>query len=297
MAAEINAQLEIGTPSTLGFEPISIPKLRERWLEQHEHVRRSSLQTIRRYRAATRHLVNFVSDVCPLRHASDFRPKHAEEFVRYLRSVNVAPNGHENACKRPLKDCGIKYILETCSALFNYWPCCPLLCCWRSRCSFARRGYAAHCNDCFAAFFPCGGTPMKRSVHKMLAAILIIVVIGCSSSDDRLARMAMESTQRQAEQNREMSQLNREVAEGTKRIAESIAVSRGEMLVMEAELQKQRLRFEEERRLLKRTISRVVVGTHLGQLRRAADRLPAASYLLPIAVQPAGENGRRYYCL
>jgi hypothetical protein len=35
----------------LGFEPITIADLRTRWLEQHEHVRRSSLQTIRRYQA------------------------------------------------------------------------------------------------------------------------------------------------------------------------------------------------------------------------------------------------------
>ncbi len=36
MAAEINAQLEVGAPSALGFEPISIPDLRERWLDHHE---------------------------------------------------------------------------------------------------------------------------------------------------------------------------------------------------------------------------------------------------------------------
>ena len=47
MAAKVNAQLESGIPSTLGFEPVSIPDLRERWLEHHEHVRRSSVQTIR----------------------------------------------------------------------------------------------------------------------------------------------------------------------------------------------------------------------------------------------------------
>ncbi len=46
-------KLEVGIPSSLGFEPISIVELRTRWLEQHEHVRRSSLQTIRRYRTAT----------------------------------------------------------------------------------------------------------------------------------------------------------------------------------------------------------------------------------------------------
>jgi len=84
----------------------------------------------------------------------------------------------------------------------------------------------------------------------MLVAILISLLIGCSSSDDRLARIAMESTKRQAEQNREMSQLNREVAKGTKRIAEAVAESREEMLAMEADLQDQRMRLEEERRLL-----------------------------------------------
>jgi len=120
MAAEINGQLEVGAPSALGFEPISIPDLRQRWLDHHEHVRRSSLQTIRRYRAATEHLLNFVAQVRPLRRVSDFRPIHGEEFIRYLRSLQVAPNGHRNAAKRRLRDKGIKYILEICSTLFNY---------------------------------------------------------------------------------------------------------------------------------------------------------------------------------
>lgn len=120
MAAETNAQLESGIPSALGFEPVSIADLRERWLDHHEHVRRSSLQTINRYRTATEHLLNFLGKVRPLRRASDFRPCHAEEFVRYLRSIKVAPNGHAHARKRPLRDAGVKYILETCSTLFNY---------------------------------------------------------------------------------------------------------------------------------------------------------------------------------
>ena len=91
---------------------------------------------------------------------------------------------------------------------------------------------------------------MTKTLHKMPTAILIVMVAGCSSSDERLARMAMESTQRRAEQNREMSQLNREVAEGTKRISEAIAESRQEMLAMETDLQVQRNRLEEERQAL-----------------------------------------------
>ena len=120
MAAQINGQLELGAPAALSYEPISVPNLRQRWLDHHEHVRRSSLATINRYRTATEHLLNFIEKVCPVRHACDFRPRQATEFVRYLRTAKVAPNGHPKARKRPLLDTGIKYILETCCSLFNY---------------------------------------------------------------------------------------------------------------------------------------------------------------------------------
>jgi integrase len=120
LAAEINAQLEVGAHSALGFEPISVADLRERWLANHEHVRRSSLTTIARYRTATQHLLNFIAQTKRVRRASDFRAVHAEEFVQYLRSLGVAPNGHAHTAKRRLRDNGVKYILETCCTLFNF---------------------------------------------------------------------------------------------------------------------------------------------------------------------------------
>ena len=52
-AAEVNAHLEAGAPSALGFEPIGFSELRQRWLDNHEYVRRSSLETVRRYQTAT----------------------------------------------------------------------------------------------------------------------------------------------------------------------------------------------------------------------------------------------------
>ncbi len=119
-ASEINAQLEVGVPSALGFEPVSIADLQQQWLDNHEHVRRSSIRTIERYRAATNHLLRFIANVRPLRRVSDFRPAHAEEFVRYLRSLKVAPNGHANSAKRRLRDNSVKFILETCCTLLNY---------------------------------------------------------------------------------------------------------------------------------------------------------------------------------
>jgi integrase len=120
MAAQINAQLETGAPALLSFENISITDLRERWLQNHEQVLRSSVQTIRRYRAATEHLLNFVNKVKTVRHASQLRVTHAEEFTAYLRALKVSPNGHANSEKRALLDKGIKFILETCRALFTY---------------------------------------------------------------------------------------------------------------------------------------------------------------------------------
>lgn len=120
LAAEINGQLEVGAPSALGFQPTSVDELRKNWLDHHEFVRRSSLATICRYRTATQHLLDFLAGVRPVKRVSDFRPQHASEFVRYLRSKKVAPNGHRRARQRPLRDAGIKFILETCCSLFNY---------------------------------------------------------------------------------------------------------------------------------------------------------------------------------
>lgn len=57
LAAQNNGQLEIGALAALSFEPIGIGDLRDRWLSHLEHVLRSSLRTIQRYRTATEHLL------------------------------------------------------------------------------------------------------------------------------------------------------------------------------------------------------------------------------------------------
>jgi hypothetical protein len=110
-AAQINAQLAVGAPTALSFLPITIWDLRDRWLQHHELVLRSSVQTIDRYRTASNHLLQFLQQR-PVRHASQFHTTHAEEFVRYLRTIQVTPNGHPHAARRPLMDKGIRYILS-----------------------------------------------------------------------------------------------------------------------------------------------------------------------------------------
>jgi integrase len=120
MAAQINSQLEVGAPAALSFEPITIAEPQHRWLDHHEHLLRSSVQTIRRYRSATVHLLQFLNSSRSPATTALFRPQHAAEFVRYLRTVQVAPNGHANARKRLLLDKGLKYVLLTCRSMFNY---------------------------------------------------------------------------------------------------------------------------------------------------------------------------------
>jgi len=125
MAAEVNAQLEVGAPSALGFEPISIPAVRQRRLDHHEHIRRPSLHTIRRYSSATQHLLNFLRDVRPLQRIADFREVQAEELVRSLarnlqsRSMSP-PMGTPTQANAAFETTGeLKYVLETCSTLLS----------------------------------------------------------------------------------------------------------------------------------------------------------------------------------
>lgn len=119
-AAEINLQLESSTPTPAAFAPMSVEQLRQQWLDHHEHVLRSSVATIDRYRTATDHLLVFVQTQRLRCGAAQFDERCAEAFARHLRQVKVAPNGHRNTVKRHLRDKGVIYILQVCRSLFNF---------------------------------------------------------------------------------------------------------------------------------------------------------------------------------
>lgn len=119
-AAEVNAQLAHGVPSSYGFERVTVEDLVRRWLEHHDLVLRSSVGTVRRYRAAVGHLVRFARDCRPGIRADAFSPMTAEDFVKYLRTTAVSPNGHPNARRRPLRDKGVVFVLGACRSLFSF---------------------------------------------------------------------------------------------------------------------------------------------------------------------------------
>ncbi len=117
VAAQVNAQLTQGAPTLVAFTPVAVPDLRLRFLDYHEQVLRSSVGTVRRYRAATQHLEDFVAQQARTPQAHEIRP---DAFATHLRNIEVAPNGHKNAGKRRLRDKGVRFILETCRAMYNY---------------------------------------------------------------------------------------------------------------------------------------------------------------------------------
>jgi integrase len=117
VAAQLNAQLACSAPTQFSFSPVSVAELRRRFLDHHELVLASSLATVRRYEAATKHLENYASLQARSLLAHDLQP---DEFVRYLRSIKVAPNGHANTSRRGLRDKGIRFILEVSRSMYGY---------------------------------------------------------------------------------------------------------------------------------------------------------------------------------
>ncbi|MFQ5425409.1 MAG: tyrosine-type recombinase/integrase, partial [Phycisphaerae bacterium] len=117
VAAETNARLESGRPTTAAFRPVAVTELVRDWLDFHESVRRSSLATIRRYRAATQHLVDFASGPDGFRSAHEL---DTQRFAHHLRTVPVSSNGHANTPKRLLRDKGVQFILGACRSLYSF---------------------------------------------------------------------------------------------------------------------------------------------------------------------------------
>jgi site-specific recombinase XerD len=120
LAAKVNAQLSEGAPTLLAFRPVGLQELVAKWLDYHEHVRRSSLATVQRYRTAVGHLSNYVVTSHGHLRSDQFDASKAERFVRYLRTTKVSPNGHRNTLKGTMRDKGIQFVLGTCRSLFNF---------------------------------------------------------------------------------------------------------------------------------------------------------------------------------
>jgi integrase len=94
---------------------ISVAELRNQFLEHHEKTLCSALATVDRYRTATLYLQNFLESArCCAAEVSVL------DFIRYLRSIEIAPNGHAHTARRKLRDKGVQYIVECCRSMYHF---------------------------------------------------------------------------------------------------------------------------------------------------------------------------------
>jgi integrase len=118
LAAERNAELARGyVTASPTFEPIAVTELRQRFLDHHEHVLGSSLATVNCYRTATAYLETFAASNG---HSLPSHSVTADDFLRWLRRLQVTPNGHPHSCRRPLRERGIRFILNTSRSLYQF---------------------------------------------------------------------------------------------------------------------------------------------------------------------------------
>ena len=96
---------------------------------------------------------------------------------------------------------------------------------------------------------------MRNANPVMLVTLLTLVIVGCTSNDDRLVAMAREHAARQAETQRQMTDLQKQVAEGSRQLVESDAKAREELTALQhdlrtdqAEIGHQRDQLESDRR-------------------------------------------------
>lgn len=79
-------------------------------------------------------------------------------------------------------------------------------------------------------------------ISMIVAAMLITFATGCS--DDRVAQVATQAADRQAEQNDTMAKLQQDVTGGTKQLVEADANARHEIVAVHHDLQAERTRLD-----------------------------------------------------
>jgi hypothetical protein len=111
---------------------------------------------------------------------------------------------------------------------------------------------------------------MERITRRLilLLAVLIALTTGCDE-DHRVAQVAQQAADRQAQQNQEMAQLSRQSAEGTKLLVQADAQARKEVLAAQKNLQEQQAE----------------VGRQRDQLEAERKEIAQARYWDPIVAQ------------
>ena len=96
---------------------------------------------------------------------------------------------------------------------------------------------------------------MRHAKAATPTVLLILVIFGCSSRDERLVELAREHAAQQAESQRRMTDLQKQVADGSRQLVEADARARQELTALQREMQvhqaeigRERDKMEAERR-------------------------------------------------
>ena len=82
---------------------------------------------------------------------------------------------------------------------------------------------------------------MEKQTLRMTLTLILLTGAGCSSDENsRVAELATQQLERQADQNRRMSELQQEVASGSRKLVEADANARQEMITLQREMQTER---------------------------------------------------------
>jgi hypothetical protein len=82
---------------------------------------------------------------------------------------------------------------------------------------------------------------MEKQTLLITLTLILLTSIGCNSDENaRVAELATQQLERQADQNRRMSELQQEVASGSRELVEADAKSRQEMVTLQREIQTER---------------------------------------------------------
>ena len=86
----------------------------------------------------------------------------------------------------------------------------------------------------------------------MLLAVLLMMITGCESEDERLARFAEQSVDQQAQQNKAVTAQQQEIAEATRTLVEADAQSRADFAKLAGHLNAERQELNSQRDGLER---------------------------------------------
>ena len=96
-----------------------------------------------------------------------------------------------------------------------------------------------------------------------MVVMLMWATIGCDENENaRLAQMAEQNLQRQAEQNQRMADLQREIAAGTQLLVQADAEARKEILAVQQQLQGEQARIGQQRDVLEQERRTIALQRH-----------------------------------